>query len=96
MLRRARACHRQVEIFEREWPEGAAVTLENVQRAAELGLDLDWFAYNLFTPAARDAYDEATAPAWAAYDKATAPARAAYNKACATAFFEAFELKEVG
>ena len=36
------ACEDQVEIFEKEWPKGAEVTKENVIRALELGLDLDW------------------------------------------------------
>lgn len=37
------ACARQVKEFAREWPDGADLTLENVQRAVALGLDVAWF-----------------------------------------------------
>ena len=46
----------QVGVFAAEWPDGAAWTAANIRRAAELGLDLDWFA-NAFLPA----------PLWAEY-----------------------------
>jgi hypothetical protein len=50
------ACPEQREIFEAEWPSGAEATLENVLRAVELGLDLEW-GRRLFSPTARAEYE---------------------------------------
>lgn len=91
MLQQANVCRDGLEIFEREWPEGAEVTLANVQRAAELHLDLAWFAYNCFTARAlrafcdatahvRQAFNEVTAPAWKAYTAAVIAAQDAFGK----------------
>lgn len=41
-LREVGACMDEVSVFEGEWPRGAEVTEENVLRAQELGLDIDW------------------------------------------------------
>ena len=38
------ACREQRDLFRKEWPEGAEVTIENVRRAQELGLTLSWGA----------------------------------------------------
>lgn len=86
MLRRANACPEHVKIFEQEWPDGAEVTLENVQRAADLGLDLDWFVYELFTVAAQNAYDEAVTVDRAAYYAARDAAQAVYTAAAEPAW----------
>ena len=65
----AHACHNQVEIFDEAWPDGAEITLKNYLRAAELGLDLDWLANNIFSVPALEAYRKAMAQAWKAHDK---------------------------
>jgi hypothetical protein len=80
MLRAWHACENQVQVFEAEWPQGAALTLRNARRAAVLGLDLNWLARQVLTPSA-----------WAAYKAACAPAWAAYKAACARALFRAIE-----
>ena len=80
------ACKGQVDVFAKEWPEGAKPTLANCQRAAELGLDLDWFAKTFLSPPALETYNKARAPAWESYNKATAPALETYNKATASAW----------
>ena len=67
------ACKEQRAIFKAEWPTGADATIENVRRAQELGLNLEW-GLRWFTATARAAYQEATAPAWAAYQEADATA----------------------
>ena len=79
----AHACHSQVEIFDEEWPDGAEITLENYLRAAELNLDLGWFAKNIFSAPAQKAYDEAMAIAQKAYDIAMAQAQKVYDIAIA-------------
>ena len=88
------ACREQRAIFRKEWPEGVEVTLENVRRAQEIGLPLEW-SKRWFTPEAGKAYDEATAPASKAYDEAIATASKTYHEAIATArkaYFEATAL----
>ena len=78
------ACKEQRDIFRKEWPEGAEVTIENVRRAQELGLNLVW-GEQWFTAPARKAYNEARVPALKAYDAARVPARKAYIEATAPA-----------
>ena len=73
-LRKLKACKEQVEIFEKEWPQGCRVTLKACRRAVELGLDLNWAVGHILSAPARAAYMEAEAPAWAVYEEATAPA----------------------
>jgi len=83
----AHACHNQVEIFDEAWPDGAEITLKNYLRAAELGLDLDWLANNIFSVPALEAYRKAMAQAQKAYDKAIVPAAwKAHDKIPGTAF----------
>ena len=38
------ACKKQKDVFKEEWPRGSAITKGSLTRAAELGLDLEWFA----------------------------------------------------
>ena len=82
-LRAKRACTDQVKVFEQEWPDGVEITLEVLQRAVELELDLDWFACRFLPAPALEAYHKATAPAWKAFQEARAPAWKAYHKAIA-------------
>ena len=51
----------QVGVFYTEWPDGARLTLENLNRANELELDVNWLANNILS-----------APAWAEYEKVRA------------------------
>jgi hypothetical protein len=84
MLVKAKACAGPRAEFKRLFGKSVEVTealcVEHVQV-------FDWggAAEHLLAPAARAAYDEATATAWATYNAAIAPARAAYNAATATA-----------
>ena len=72
------ACKEQRDIFRKEWPEGAEVSVENAFRAQELGLNLVW-GEQWFT-----------APAWKAYIEATAPALKAYREALAQVWVVAY------
>ena len=83
------ACKEQRATFRKEWPEGAEVSVENVRRAQELGLDLSW-GEHWFTVPAWVAYIEARVQALKAYNEAIAPAREAYDEAIATAWCEAY------
>lgn len=42
LLRKRKACEGQVDAFEREWPEGMAVTAANLARCRALGLNVEW------------------------------------------------------
>ena len=42
LLREWRAICPQLATFEREWPEGAEITAENMSRARALGLNVEW------------------------------------------------------
>lgn len=59
-LRSQSACPKQVKVFEREWPDGADLTLANFERAANLRLDLTWLAAVALSDGRWDAYSEAT------------------------------------
>ena len=95
MLRLKGACSPQVELFRSVFPRGARVTLDNLKKAREAGLDVGWIvrqqpeekraAYKAATAPAYAAYEAATAQAWAAYQAAKAPALAAYQAATAPA-----------
>ena len=95
MLRDKNACESQVEIFAKQWPEGAEVTRENCLVALALGLDVRW-AGRLLVFLARTAYNkaEAEAEAWKVYNEVVAPAWKVYNEALATAFCDAAKKEE--
>jgi len=84
------ACKEQRDIFRKEWPEGAEVTIENVRRAQELGLSLIW-GERWITDPARKAYLEARVQALKAYNEARVPARKAYLEATAPAWEAYYE-----
>ena len=80
----------QLDTFSDEWPDGAEITLDNCLRAAELGLNLDWLAENMFPARALEAYLQAIAPAWEAFEKARATALEAFEQAKAAAFYKIY------
>ncbi len=95
-LDRMGACMAQISRFRAEWPDGAEITLGNILRAYEIGLNVDWLVRNcLSTEAIRSlqksvayasrAYSEAVATADRAYEQAVAPARRVYDEARAAA-----------
>jgi hypothetical protein len=73
------ACSEQKRVFKAEWPAGASATLENVLRAVELGLDLEW-GRRLFSPTARAEYDQQEAPLRAEYYREWALLRDEYHR----------------
>ena len=102
MLREKNACHRQVAVFEKEWPNGVKTTKKAILRAVELELDIYWFAQRFLPAPAREAYLEATAIARRAYEEAiafvpnvykeaAAPAREAYEEAQALVLYKALK-----
>lgn len=63
-LYRRRACQPQIDRFVKEWPDGAAVSLNNLQRAAELRLNISWLAEQLLCWSALVTYCRAERAAW--------------------------------
>ena len=43
-LAERKACKEQLDIFDKEWPDGMELTKENLLKCAELQLNLTWFA----------------------------------------------------
>ena len=74
MLTDKDACTYQGDIFRAEWPNGCTASLRMAKRAAELKLDLDFFARHFLSATAWKAYENAKAPAEKAYENAKAPA----------------------
>lgn len=92
LLKRHKACGGDLETFAKEWPRGAKVTMANIARARELGLDVGWL-WNLLSPAQRKRYSAVTNAADLQYKEAydecrftynneTGPANRAYQEAC--------------
>ena len=81
MLRGKKACEPQVKTFKQEWPAGAEVTIENIMRAQELELDIDYAAQRLFAPPAWEKYKKALAAEWAKYLTARVVALAKFQTA---------------
>ena len=86
MLKAKAACKYQVDIFRAEWPNGCTASLQMAKRAAELELDLDFFARNFLSAPALKAYEDTTAPALKAYADTTATALKEYQDATAPAW----------
>ena len=56
------ACETQVAVFRREWPDGCEVTEATLLRAAQLGLDLNWFARRFLPGSLWEEYERQLAP----------------------------------
>ena len=78
-LNRRGACLDQVENFCEEWPDGAALTRENLQRAVPLNVDIWWLAEGLLTETRYNALDQATLPAYNRYMRGTGGERSRNN-----------------
>ena len=71
-LKKHGACTDQVELFAKTFGDSSvAITPESIERASNVGLDINWVATRILTPPALKAYEEAKATAWKAYEEAT-------------------------
>ena len=66
-LRDHGACREQAELFERVWPDGVAVTRENLEQSATAGLSLEWFAEQVLPRSDYDDYQAQRYTLFAAY-----------------------------
>ena len=80
-LRKFNACEDQIAILESEWPRGVELTLPNLLRAIELGLNIGWLASHLLYD--QDCYDAIYLPvtksAYKEYRRAIGCAKEAYD-----------------
>ena len=54
-LKSRNACQTHIRIFSKEWPDGCELNRENLQRALDLGLSIDWLTYVMVSS---DSYNE--------------------------------------
>jgi hypothetical protein len=66
-LRRHGACEEQRDLAALHFGHSAPLTRQTLTEAAALGLDVDWLASHLLTPAQWDAYEAGRALLWTAY-----------------------------
>ena len=88
---RCEAAAKQVDTFRSEWPDGAEITMENLNRAVELDLDIVWFGRNFCSAIALEALKEVEIPAKEACEKAVGTAREAFRKAIAPDLYKAWQ-----
>lgn len=69
MLRARDACPTEIKIFRKEWPKGAEVTADNLRRAAELGMFIDWLGDNFIKGANLDLWCEFISPHYVSFSK---------------------------
>ena len=56
------ACEDQRAVFAAEWPDGVVLSEAALLRAADLELDLEWFAEKYFPAPLRTEYERQVAP----------------------------------
>lgn len=67
------ACENQRKVFAAEWPDGVVLSEQSLYRAAELGLDLWWFARQYLPAPLWAEYERQVALLWAEYQRQEAP-----------------------
>ena len=66
LLERGAFCS-QVKVVRKHWPDGVVPSLATFREAAELDLDLDWFADHFLSDEAKRICDAALDEAWRIY-----------------------------
>ena len=74
------ACEDQRDVFAAEWPDGVVLSEQSLYRAAELGLDLWWFAREYLPAPLLAEYERQRALLWAEYERQEAPLWAEYER----------------
>ena len=67
------ACEDQRAVFAAEWPDGVVLSEQSLYRAAELGLDLWWFARQYLPAPLLAEYERQVAPLRTEYERQRAP-----------------------
>jgi hypothetical protein len=74
------ACEDQRKVFAAEWPDGVVLSEQSLYRAAELGLNLGWFADEYLPTPLWAEYERQEPPLWAEYKRQEAPLLAEYKR----------------
>ena len=74
------ACEDQRDVFAAEWPDGVELSEAALLRAADLELDLEWFAEKYFPAPLLAEYRRQEAPLLAEYRRQEAALRAEYER----------------
>ena len=72
-LRRHGACEDQRDLAALHFGRSAPLTRQTLLEAAALGLDMEWLARHLLTPALLATYEAGVASLWATYEAGRAP-----------------------
>uniref|UniRef100_A0A6M3KMG8 Uncharacterized protein n=1 Tax=viral metagenome TaxID=1070528 RepID=A0A6M3KMG8_9ZZZZ len=88
------ACREQVATFRSEWGDSVTLTRAALLRAAELGLDLDWWAKRALAGAQLAECEKKRAPIVAEYWKKLAAIVAEYEKKRAAIVAEVLALED--
>ena len=91
LKKKGTTCQKQLDIFQKEWGESVILTLDNLKRAAELTLDIEWFAHNFLPLCSQEDFDERIAPIredsaqratpiWEEFNQRVAPIREEFNR----------------
>ena len=80
MLREKGASCPQVDIFKEKWPDGADLTEANLVRAAELELNLGWWAQRFLLASLWDEYWRQDALLWIKFQRQDALLWAKYRR----------------
>ena len=72
LLKKHKACSSEVERFNREFPGGADITLDNCHKAVTCDFNILWFASHCLPAPLWKAYEEGEAPLLKAYEEGKA------------------------
>ena len=81
------ACHDQVALFHKTFPDGATITYGNLAKALQAGLSVGWIT-NTIQGSAWAEYKRIQGSAWAEYERIEGPAWAEYKRIEGSAWAE--------
>ena len=61
------ACPWDLDTFKEEWPRGCVVNRKNIERAAELGIDVEWFGDEWLQGETKEVFGKTVQAAWRVY-----------------------------
>jgi hypothetical protein len=94
LLRKKRACQKQLSLVESEWPSGIPLTKATAERFLELELNIDWVVENLLTEQEQIEYERIQQLAKAEYERIIQPALAEYKRIIQPAWAEYLGIKQ--
>ena len=87
------ACHDQVALFRKTFPDGATITYGNLAKALQAGLSVGWITNTIQGPALAE-YERIEGLAWAEYERIEGLALAGYERIEGSALLAALKLQD--